>query len=186
MASPPDVVLIDLLLFDEALRLCRAVRTNVETRQPSVCVLSEMADEDCRVAVFEAGADDFVAKPYSVRELVLRARALARRRARRRPVDTAIQVGEVLIDRASRRVFVGGVQVHLTRREFDLLAYLSERIGSVQRRESLVENVWGDGAGSGRLVDTTIKRLRKKLNLPSLRTVRGVGYTLERGDTRAA
>ncbi len=186
-ASSPDVVVFDLKLNDgEGIELCRTMRSDSLVRRAALFVLAE-GDEDRRIMAFEAGADDFLTKPHSMRELVLRVRALARRRSRPPPSDV-FSSGALKIDRASRRVEVGNVAVELTRREFDVLLHLADRLGRVQSRDALVASVWGEIADSGRVVDTTIKRLRKKLfaatgiakqECPQIRTVRGVGYKLE-------
>ena len=178
-ASHPDIVVFDLVLPDmQGADFCRTLRAESGSR-PSLCVLTTRGDESDRVAAFEAGVDDYVTKPYSSRELVLRIRALSRRRSST-PPEEAISIGAMKIDHASRRVEVAGESVELTRREFDLLLHLSERIGRVQTRDALVTEVWRELADSGRVVDTTVKRLRRKLGPrgPSIRTVRGVGYTL--------
>ena len=177
-ASHPDIVVFDLELPDmPGVDFCKTLRA--ESRRPQLCVLTMLGDESDRVAAFEAGVDDYVTKPYSSRELVLRIRALSRRRASL-PPEEAIVIGAMKIDRAARRVEVAGESVELTRREFDLLLHLAERLGRVQTRDGLVTEVWREIADSGRVVDTTVKRLRKKLGPkgPASRTGRGVGYTL--------
>lgn len=177
-ASHPDIVVFDLVLPDmPGVDFCKTLRA--ESRRPQLCVLTMLGDESDRVAAFEAGVDDYVTKPYSARELVLRLRALSRRRSSV-PPEESIVIGALKIDRAARRVEVAGASVELTRREFDLLLHLAERLGRVQTRDGLVTDVWREVADSGRVVDTTVKRLRKKLGPkgPAIRTVRGVGYTL--------
>lgn len=178
--SPPEIVVFDLALPDvEGLELCRLLRAESDVRA-ALMVLTASNDEEMRVRAFEAGVDDYLAKPHSMRELILRVRALARRK-NRLPSTEVLSVGALKIDRAARRVQVAGIDVELTRREFDVLLFLADRVGRVQTRDVLVGNVWGEIADSGRVVDTTIKRLRKKLRDvgPSIRTVRGVGYKLE-------
>jgi two-component system phosphate regulon response regulator PhoB len=178
-ASRPDVVLFDLRLPDiDGLELCRALRS--ELRGPSLCVLSAASEESDRVTAFEAGVDDYVTKPHSMRELILRIRSLSRRRSAAARGDDSLRIGALRIDRAARRVEVDGARVELTRRELDLLVHLADRAGRVQTRDMLLAEVWGDVTDSGRVVDTTIKRLRKKLGPlgPAIRTVRGVGYEL--------
>lgn len=178
-ASRPDVVLFDLRLPDiDGIDLCRALRS--ELRGPSLCVLSAANEESDRVAAFEAGVDDYVTKPHSMRELILRIRSLSRRRSAASRQDDALLIGALRIDRAARRVEVEGSRVELTRRELDLLLHLADRAGRVQTRDTLLAEVWGDVTDSGRVVDTTIKRLRRKLGPrgPVIRTVRGVGYEL--------
>jgi two-component system, OmpR family, phosphate regulon response regulator PhoB len=179
-AARPDIVLFDLVLPDmNGLELCRLLFA--EPRRPSLCVLTRAADEEDRVDAFEAGADDYVMKPHSMRELVLRVRSIARRRTSTPPPAETLTLGALTIDRAARRVEVAGKEIETTRREFDLLVHLVERAGRVQTREVIVSRVWGELSDSERVVDTTIKRLRKKLGdrAPAIRTVRGVGYTIE-------
>ncbi len=140
-------------------------------------------DELARVAAFEAGADDYVVRPFSTRELLLRVRALLRRVHSRTPRDTTV-FGSVTIDRGTRRVTADGVSVPLTRRELDLLLRLIDGRGRVLGRETLVAHVWADENPSERVVDTTLKRLRKKLPVLGrrIRTIRGVGYELSEDD----
>jgi two-component system, OmpR family, phosphate regulon response regulator PhoB len=179
-AIPPDIVLFDLVLPDmNGLELCRVL--SGEPRRPSFCALTHAREERDRVDAFEAGVDDYVTKPHSMRELVLRLRSITRRRSSApRAIDT-LTLGALTIDRAARRVEVAGRPIETTRREFDLLLHLIERAGRVQTREVIVSKVWGELSDSGRVVDTTVKRLRKKLGerAPAIRTVRGVGYTIE-------
>lgn len=177
-AARPDIVLFDLMQPDiPGLDLCRLLRAELRA---SLCVLTAAADEPTRVSAFEAGVDDYVTKPYSMRELLLRVRALSRRRRSAGGTSEEIAIGALRIDRAARRVDVGGVPIALTRREFDLLLHLADRAGRVQTRETLVADIWGELTDSGRVVDTTVKRLRRKLGptAPPIRTVRGVGYKL--------
>jgi two-component system phosphate regulon response regulator PhoB len=179
-ASHPDIVIFELLQPDmDGIALCRQL-LNDSTPRPSLCVLTTVRGEADRVAAFEAGVDDYVTKPHSTRELLLRLRSLSRRRSGARANRDATKVGALTVDGASRRVDVAGRPITLTRREFDLLHYLAQRAGRVQSRDLLVQNIWGDIADSGRVVDTTVKRLRKKLGAesPPIRTVRGIGYKL--------
>ncbi len=184
--SPADVVLLEPHLPDgSADDVFAALRTDARRGSTPVIVLSESADEEARVRAFEAGADDFVAKPFSMREVVLRVRALLRRRSSAPPPDL-VAIGPLAIDRAARRVRVDGRPVALTRRELDLLLLLCDRRGRVQTREALVAVVWGGvpaEAGDcegGRVVDSTVKRLRQKLGPAKdlVATVRGTGYRL--------
>jgi len=179
-ASHPDIIVFELRLPDmDGIELATTLR-NEPGKRASLCVLTSATDEDHRVAAFEAGVDDYVTKPHSMRELVLRMRSLSRRRTSNSDPPESVAVGGLKIDRAARRVEVQGSLIELTRREFDLLLHLAERAGRVQTRDTLVSDVWGEIADSGRVVDTTVKRLRKKLGPkgPPIRTVRGVGYKL--------
>lgn len=179
-ASQPDAIVLDAALPDASgIEVCTVLRKDPSTRRSFLVVASTNSDEDDRVAAFEAGADDWIRKPFSTRELLLRVRAILRRRGRRLPEDT-LTLGPLRIERAARRVTVSEERVELTRREFDLLLRLADGRGRVQTRESLVAELWPDEAPSLRVVDTTVKRLRRKMG-PSgawIRTLRGIGYQL--------
>ena len=179
-ATHPDLVILESILPDAtSAEVCGAIRRDGATAVTLLLVIGAAAEERARVAAFEAGADDYVVRPFSTRELLLRVRALLRRVRARTPPDTIV-VGSVSIDRGARRVTVNGVSVALTKRELDLLIRLVDGRGRVLGRETLVADVWPDDNPSARVVDTTLKRLRKKL--PALgkriRTIRGVGYEL--------
>ena len=182
--SLPDLVIVDAALDDgSGASVCAALRREHATSGVLVLVLSPFGTEPDRVAAFEAGADDYMMRPFSTRELLLRVRALLRRLTtapRPRPRAELVDVGAVRIDRAARLVTAHGVRVGLTRREFDLLIHLVEARGRVLTRESMVGDLWHGDATSERVVDTTMKRLRNKLPAlaPHIRTVRGVGYEL--------
>ena len=180
-ASRPQVVIFDLALADiGGLDLARSIRRDITTGAPLLVVLSAQTGEEERVAAFEAGVDDYVAKPHSTRELLLRVRALSRRKSDP-PKAEALEIGGLRIDVAARQAWSRDARIDLTRREFDVLILLAERAGRVQTREVLVADIWGDDvAHSGRIVDTTIKRLRRKISSAGceIKTVRGVGYKL--------
>ncbi len=185
--SRPDLVVVDGILPDgTSAAVCTALRRDRATAHTLLLVISPSIVESDRVDAFEAGADDYVVRPFSMRELVLRIRALLRRVRARVPADV-VALGGVLIDRGTRRVTSNGVTVALTRRELDLLLRLMDSRGRVLARETIVADVWPDDSPSQRVVDTTLKRLRKKL--PSvatrIRTIRGVGYELTADDSDA-
>jgi len=143
-----------------------------------IIVLTAREEEPDRVAGLEAGADDYVAKPFSPRELTARVKAVLRRAKAGAPPADTLTVGPVTLSGSRREVLVGEREVELTQREFDLLEYLMQRPGMVVSREELLEVVWGYLApGETRTVEVHVAQLRKKLGDPSLvRTVRGVGY----------
>lgn len=183
-ASRPDMVIVDLgLTGTSGYEVCRLLRADPVTRRILLFAIGAGADETARVRAFESGADDMLGKPASLRELVLRVRALLRRR-RSVPESEGIEVGTLRIDRASRRAVVAGRILELTVREFDLLLRLAERKGRVQTREALVTELWPDEVQSPRVVDTTVKRLRRKLGeaADAIQTIRGVGYRLTLAD----
>jgi len=169
------LAILDLQLPDaDGLDLCRAIRSR--SRLPIV-ILTARDEEVDRVTGLELGADDYVAKPFSPRELVARVRAVLRR-AEPDADDETVELGDVLVDRGGRSVSVDGTPVELTGKEFDLLAYLIDHTGLVLSRERLLDRVWGlTFPGGTRTVDVHVAQLRKKLGRPELiRTIRGSGY----------
>jgi two-component system phosphate regulon response regulator PhoB len=177
---PPDLLVLDLMLPDlSGTDVCRQVRQEPELAALPIIMLTAKADEVDRVVGLELGADDYVTKPFSPRELVLRIRAVLRRRAPEASADRALQHGELRIDPERHRCFVQGEEVELTAKEFELLRSLMQRPGRVMTRDQLLDDVWGtDIAVTSRTIDTHLKRLREKLGSASdlIETVRGVGY----------
>ena len=167
------LVVLDLGLPGiDGFEVCRRLRSEVP-----IIMLTARDEEPDRVAGLEAGADDYVPKPFSPRELVARVKAVLRRTAPGSP-DDLLRVGPVTLSRSAREVRVDGREVGLTAREFDLLAYLLAHPGVVISRQLLLEHVWGFVyPGETRTVEVHVAQLRKKLGVPSLiRTVRGAGY----------
>jgi two-component system, OmpR family, phosphate regulon response regulator PhoB len=186
----PDLVLLDLMLPDvSGTEVCRNVKGDARTRHVPVIMLTARGEEVDKVVGFELGADDYVTKPFSVRELVLRVRAVLRRAAdRARAGDRGREeVGPLRVDHEAHRAFVAGEEVQLTPLEFRLLALLMARVGRVQSREQLLTEVWDMSSEiETRTVDTHVKRLREKLGAGRdlLETVRGIGYRLIDPDER--
>lgn len=180
MPPCPDLILLDLVLPDMAgTQICLQLRAEPATRGVPIIMMSARATEIDRVVGFEVGADDYVAKPFSMRELILRVRAVLRRRDLAAYSANVVDFGRIRVDTAAHRAWVDGVDVSLTALEFRLLMLLLERRGRVQTREALLGEVWGAHAfESTRTIDTTVQRLRKKLADAGdyVRTVRGVGY----------
>ena len=182
--EPPDLVLLDLMLPGiDGLEVCRRLQAD---RPVPVLMLTARDDEADRVIGLGVGADDYLTKPFGMRELVARVRALLRRVERARELAAAdraaapLVLGPWRVDRAGRRVSRDGVEVHLTPTEFDLLVCLGERPGQVLTREHLLARVWDWPDASGtRAVDSHVKSLRRKLGADVVRTVHGVGYALE-------
>jgi two-component system phosphate regulon response regulator PhoB len=189
----PDLIILDLMLPDiSGTEVCRRVRSDAATKSVPIVMLTARAEEIDRVLGFEVGADDYVVKPFSPRELVLRISAVLRRTApppMPEPTEERnIQIGSMLIDIPRHEVRVGEENVPLTALEFKLLLDLASRRGRVQSRDALLERVWGYAPGiETRTVDTHVKRLREKLGDAShyIETVRGVGYRI-RDDLAAA
>jgi two-component system, OmpR family, phosphate regulon response regulator PhoB len=176
----PDLVLLDLMLPDLAgTEVCRALKDDPSTRRTPVMILTARVEEIDRVVGFELGADDYVTKPFSMRELVLRVRAILRRNESDSPPASSVEFGCLRIDRDAHRVWVEEEEIELTALEFKLLVTLYDRRNRVQSREALLDKVWGmDTKISTRTVDAHVKRLREKLNAARdyIETVRGVGY----------
>jgi len=177
----PDLVLLDVMLPDiSGTEVCRSLKQNEALRRIPVFMLTARGEEIDRVVGFEVGADDYVVKPFSVRELMLRIRAVLRRSARS---DDALAeettFGVLRIDPSAHRAWVDDAEVSLTALEFRLVTTFLARRGRVQSRETLLADVWGIEADiTTRTVDTHVKRLREKLGAAGgyVETVRGVGY----------
>ncbi len=177
----PDLILLDLMLPDvSGVEIARQLRADPRTAQLPILMLSARGGDIDRIVGFEVGADDYVTKPFSVRELLLRIDALLRR-TRRTEARALLRFGDIAIDTEGHRAFVGGEEVALTRLELQLLRVLIERKGRLQTRARLLEDVWRLSPEiTSRTVDTHINRLRQKLGAAgaALETVRGVGYRI--------
>jgi DNA-binding response OmpR family regulator len=176
----PDIVLLDLTLPEaDGFDLCRQIR---ERSTVAVIVVSARGGERDKVTALNMGADDYMTKPFSMRELIARVHALLRRaeRSAEAPLQPVVRIGDVELDATTRRVRVAGELVHLTPIEFDLAYYLAARPGRVSTREELLAQVWGYDVPSGaRTVDSHIRTVRRKLGPTIVRTVHGVGYAIE-------
>jgi two-component system phosphate regulon response regulator PhoB len=180
----PDLVLLDLMLPDiSGLEVCRSLKQDASLRSVPVIMLTARSEEIDRVVGFELGADDYVVKPFSVRELVLRIQAVIRRTqaagAATAGSESELRFGRLRADRQAHRVWVDGQEVPLTPLEMRLLWTLFERRGRVQSRGTLLDEVWeASPENNTRTVDTHVKRLREKLGPAGayVETVRGVGY----------
>jgi two-component system, OmpR family, phosphate regulon response regulator PhoB len=180
--TPPDIVVLDLMLPDlPGTEVCRRIKAEPRTRDLPVIMLTARADEVDRIVGFELGADDYVTKPFSAREVVLRVRAILRRAAGRPAERPVSSVGSICVDDDAHRAWVEGGEVQLTPLEFKLLRTLMTRLGRVQPRERLLEDVWEMSTEvETRTVDTHMKRLREKLGPARdlIETVRGIGYRM--------
>ncbi len=176
----PDAVLLDLMLPDlPGTEICRIIRADPVRRDLPVIMLTARGEEVDRVVGLELGADDYVTKPFSPRELVLRVRAVLKRTRGGAVGDEELRIGDLLVERAGHRAFVKGKELSLTAKEFKLLTQLATTRGRVQTRDHLLDTIWGDETYvTPRTVDTHMKRLREKLGPAKgyIETVRGVGY----------
>jgi two-component system response regulator RegX3 len=190
LASVPDLVLLDLMLPGmSGIEVCRAIR---RTSRVPIIMLTARDSEVDKVVGLELGADDYVTKPFSTREVVARINAVLRRResdGADHGIPERETIGEFVLDRAARRVMLDGAEVRLTAREFDLLSHFLATSGRVQTRDWLLEHVWGyDFTGDRKTVDVHVRWLREKFagRAPfDIVTVRGVGYRLDREEEQA-
>lgn len=178
----PALIILDLLLPKmPGLEICKVLKTDVATRQIPILMLTAKAEEIDRILGLELGADDYVTKPFSPRELVLRINAILRRAKGEVVEEKKLSIGQITVDPSRHHVTVGERSVRLTSVEFKLLSMLMRRQGRVQARDRLLNEVWGyESAIDTRTVDTHIRRLRKKLGKASaaIETVRGFGYRI--------
>jgi DNA-binding response OmpR family regulator len=176
--NPPALILLDLMLPGmSGMEICKRLRREPLTEKTPIIMLTAKTDEADKIAGLEIGADDYIVKPFSVREVVARVRAILRRKTER-----AFEIYEddcLKIDVGTMRVFCGGENIDLTRKEFALLVHLVKNIGRVPTRQQLLDHVWGYSYyGDGRTLDVHIRRLRQKLGDCGncIETVVGVGY----------
>lgn len=179
-AEHPSLIILDLMLPEiDGKDICRALKSNPSTQSIPILMLTAKAEEVDRIVGFELGAEDYVTKPFSPKELVLRVKAILRRKEGPQEGEKTIQIGDLLIDIDRHHVSVKKSSVRLTSTEFKLLVELASKRGRVLTREHLLDKVWGyTYEGYARTVDTHIRRLREKLGSLGgyIETLRGVGY----------
>ena len=180
-----NLILLDLMLPDgSGLDLCKEIKANSKTESTPVIILTAKDDEVDKVVGFEIGADDYVTKPFSVRELILRVKAVLKRGTKKKEIlEVERKFGDLKIDIDSHEVHVDDVKINLTALEFRLLKKLVDTRGRVQSRDQLLSDVWGYSTEvTTRTVDTHVKRLREKLGPMGkyVQTIRGVGYKFAR------
>ena len=188
-SNSPDLILLDLMLPDgSGLDFCKRIKSKDKFNNIPIIILTAKDNEVDKVVGFELGADDYVTKPFSVRELILRIKAILKRKtitSHSENVDSSEtkEFGKLKIDPESHEVFIDNNEVILTALEFKLLRHLVDRRGRVQTRDQLLSDVWGYSAQiTTRTVDTHVKRLREKLGFMGkhVETIRGVGYRFSR------
>jgi len=182
-AELPDLVILDLMLPElTGIEVCKMLRRQEKTAAIPVIMVTAKGEEIDRVVGFEVGADDYLVKPFSTRELLLRIKAILRRTATPAAAEKILRHGLLSIDEERHQVTVNGTEITLTLTEFKLLSTLAGRPGRMQSRERLLQDIWGYSSDADtRTVDTHITRLRSKLGAAGemIRTVRGYGYKLE-------
>ena len=178
--NKPNLVILDLMLPGvSGLDVCRELRSNDNNDGIGIVMLTAKSEEIDRIVGFELGADDYVTKPFSVRELILRVKVLLKKRTDDIANEQILEFGPILMNLEAHEVSIDGKIVNLTALEFKLLKHLLKRKGRVQTRDQLLGDVWGYSSEvTTRTVDTHIKRLREKLGEPGdlIQTIRGVGY----------
>lgn len=179
----PDLILLDLMLPGiDGLEVCRILRQQKTTREIPIIMLTAKSEEIDKVLGLEIGADDYITKPFSPRELTARVKAVLRRSSGPEKNENNIKIGNLVVDIEKHEVLVDGEKQEFTPKEFDLLRLLASNPGKVFSREYLLENIWGyDYLGDTRTVDVHIRHLRQKVEKDSERpvyieTVRGIGY----------
>ena len=180
--QPPDVVVLDLMLPElDGLMICQAMRTDPQTAAIPIIMVTARGDEADRIAGLELGADDYVTKPFSPKELAARVTALLRRATRSATTGGVLRYGPITIDADRHAVTLSGEEVRLTAKEFLLLQYLLQHRGRVLSRDLLLSDVWGyQYTGGTRTVDVHIRRLREKMPVlaDAIETVKQFGYKL--------
>jgi phosphate regulon transcriptional regulator PhoB len=181
-AQIPSLIVLDLMLPGmSGLEVCKALKADPATKNIPILMLTAKAEEVDRILGFELGADDYMTKPFSPRELVLRVQSVLRRATPQTDKADVLKLGDIVVDRTRHGVSVRGKDLDLTATEFKLLATLMERRGRVQSRDVLLNDVWGyESVIDTRTVDTHVRRLREKLGKAAdcLETIRGFGYRM--------
>ena len=178
----PDLLLLDLMLPGmSGLDLCKEIRADINLKNLAIIMLTAKGEEVDRIVGFELGADDYVTKPFSVRELILRVKVILKKQTESVESDESIEFGPIKLNLDAHEVLINNDKIVLTALEFKLLKHLIKRRGRVQTRDQLLGDVWGYSSEvTTRTVDTHIKRLREKLGTVGdyIQTIRGVGYRL--------
>ncbi len=178
----PDLIILDIMMPKmDGIEACRLMRAIPEFKNTFMVFLTARSEEYSEIAGFNAGADDYIAKPIKPRALISRINAILRRNASTEEVsDNKVEVGDLVIDREAYLVFQGGEKVVLAKKEFELLYLLASKPGKVYTRESILKNIWEDSVVvTNRTIDVHIRKIREKLGETYISTVKGVGYKFE-------
>lgn len=185
-AHQPDLVVLDIMLpVLDGLSVCRLVRRDPQVAHIPIIMLTARGTQGDKMVGLDSGADDYITKPFGLGEFLARVRAVLRRAPGQRPSEQVLEVGDIRLDVASRRAYRRGAELHLSHKEFDLLAELMRNRGAVLSRDLILSRVWGyDYYGDSRTVDVHVRWLRQKIeddpsNPRYIVTVRGVGYRFE-------
>ncbi|MEX1189418.1 MAG: response regulator transcription factor [Bacteroidia bacterium] len=176
----PQLIILDVMMPDlDGIETCRVIRETPELKDVLIAFLTARNEDYSQIAGFDAGADDYINKPIKPRVLVSRVKALLRRHGSN-PGEEVVDVNGFSIDREKYLIVREGEQIHLPKKEFELIALLASRPGKVFTREDILKNVWGDDVVVGdRTIDVHIRKLREKLGDAYIRTIKGVGYKFE-------
>lgn len=174
----PDLILLDIMMpHQDGVETCRQIRQIPELSNVFVIFLTARAEEYSEIAAFDVGADDYITKPIKPRALMSRINAVFRRRAKKQNNDDNIEINGLIIDRVSFTVKVGGKEVFLPKKEFELLYFLAQSPNKVFSRDILLQNIWGsDVYVLARTVDVHVRKIREKIGDGYIATVKGVGY----------
>lgn len=185
----PDLIILDLMLPKlDGIEVCRRLKSNPSTSHISIIMLTAKSDESDKIVGLEIGADDYITKPFSVKELIARVKAVLRRNLNNytnKTEENIIQIGDIVIDEEKHEVIKSGKKAELTLKEFELLSVLAKNRGKVLSRNTLLDEVWGyDYFGETRTVDVHIRHIRKKIEDDDKRpkyieTIRGIGYKMK-------
>lgn len=177
----PHLIVMDVMMPElDGIEACREIRKNAALKSTIIIFLTARGEDYSQIAGFEAGADDYVNKPVKPRVLISRIRALLRRYKDSEPEQKMVELGEITIDKEKYVVNKAGKEIYLPKKEFELLCLLASKVNKVFTREEIFVNVWGNDVVVGdRTIDVHIRKIREKLNLKSIKTVKGVGYMYE-------
>ncbi|HLP32255.1 MAG TPA: response regulator transcription factor [Bacteroidia bacterium] len=177
----PDLILLDVMMpFVDGIEACKSLRELPEFKTTFIVFLTARSEEYSEIAGFNAGADDYIAKPIKPRVLLSRINAILRRKDKDKKEELKLQVGDLVIDRESFLVYRGDQKIQLAKKEFELLFLLASKPGKVFTRENILEKIWGDDVlVIDRTIDVHIRKVREKLGDQYISTVKGVGYKFE-------